>query len=314
MKSAIFKVVKPGLQTTVQDLGRNGFQAYGISPAGAMDSYSMEVANILVGNPSGEAVLEAALIGPQLEALNDLMLAVCGGDFSPTVDGKRVPMWKSILLRKGQVLSIGHCKLGARAYISISGGIDVPSVLDSKSTFVNGRFGGLEGRALQQGDILYGDPAVRKPFKSVPPELLPSYKKEIRVRVILGPHHERFTERSLQQFLSEEYLLTTKSNRMGLQLKGTKLEHRHGPDIISDAVPLGGIQVPASGQPIILMADRQTTGGYTRIGTVISTDIPKLAQAVPDTIVKFSQTTLQEAQGLYLERRRLLKHMALNTK
>ncbi|MEH7096708.1 biotin-dependent carboxyltransferase family protein [Neobacillus vireti] len=308
---AILKVWKPGLQTTVQDLGRYGYQQFGISPSGAMDTYSMQVANILVGNHNGEAVLEAAIIGPQVEAISDVAIAICGGDFTPHVDGAEVPMWKSFLLRKGQVLTVGHCQRGARAYIAIGGGIEVPFVLGSKSTFLNGKFGGLEGRALQKGDVLAGSPLIRKPYKMLHPELVPHYTKEMTIRVVIGPHENRFTEESIYRFLSEKFMVTHQANRMGYQLKGPKLEHIGGPDIISDPIPLGGIQVPASGQPIILLADRQTTGGYTRIGTVISVDIPRVAQAVPDSILHFSMVSVEEAQQHYLERQRLLRHLQL---
>ncbi|MGG3468138.1 biotin-dependent carboxyltransferase family protein [Neobacillus pocheonensis] len=314
MKTAIFKVLKPGLQTTVQDLGRYGYQQFGISPSGAMDTYSMQVSNILVGNLASEAVLEASIIGPVLEALSDITLAICGGDFTPKVDEREAPIWKSFLIKKGQILSAGSGKYGARAYIAISGGIDVPDVLGSKSTFMHGRFGGYDGRALQRGDILWGQPLIKKPFKSLIPELIPRYKKQIKVRFIPGPHQDRFTKESLKKFCTAEYVITPQSNRMGYQLKGPQLKHINGPDIISDPIPLGGIQVPASGQPIILMAERQTTGGYTRIGTVISVDIPLLAQAVPDTVVQFSIVSIEEAQRLYLQNQILLKHLSLAAK
>jgi antagonist of KipI len=311
MSKEIFRVWKPGLQTTVQDLGRHGYQQFGISPSGAMDSYSMQVANILVGNSCNEAVLESSLIGPELEALSDMVIAICGGDFTAKVDGKEIMLWRSFLLKKGQVLTIGPCLAGARTYMAIAGGIDVPIVLGSKSTFLSGKFGGFNGRALRKGDVLYGNPIIHKPFKSLKPELVPQYSKQLTIRVILGPHENRFSEQSIQLFFSDEFSMSHESNRMGCQLKGPMLEHNDGPDIISDAVPLGGIQVPASGQPIILMADRQTTGGYTRIGTVISADIPALAQAVPDTIIQFSKVSIEEAQREYIERLILLKHLQL---
>jgi len=239
MKTPIFSVIKPGVQTTVQDLGRYGYQHFGVSPAGAMDPYSMQVANLLVGNKLGEAVLEAAFIGPSLKALCDMVIAICGGDFSPNVDGQAVPMWKSFLLKKGQVVSVDQCKQGARAYIAIAGGIDVLPVLESKSTFINGSFGGHEGRALKKEDLLYGNPEIRKPFKFVHPDLIPIYEKQLQVRVILGPHHHLFTEQSRRLFLSKEYRISPQSNRMGYQLTGPKLEHSKGPDITSDPIPLG---------------------------------------------------------------------------
>jgi antagonist of KipI len=314
MKTAIFKVVKPGLLTTVQDLGRYGYQQFGISPSGAMDSYSMQVANILVGNHPGEAVLEAAFTGPVLEAINNLVIAICGGDFSPKVGHREVPLWKSFLMKKGETLSLGACKKGARAYIAIAGGIDVPVILNSKSTSLHGKFGGLGGRPLVINDLVYGVPVIRKPFKAMPREFIPNFNKEVTIRVILGPHEKRFSSESIEQFFSETFVVTTQSNRMGYQLKGPKLDHVQGSDIISDPIPLGGIQVPASGQPIILMADRQTTGGYTRIGTVISVDIPLLAQAVPDTNIHFVETSLEEAHRLYKERQLFLKHLSIAAK
>lgn len=315
MRKAIFNVIKPGLLTTVQDLGRYGYQQFGISPSGALDPYSMKAANILVGNHFGEAVLEVSFTGPLIEALHDTVIAVCGGDFSLKIDGDAVPMWRSLVLRKGQLLEIGRCPHGARGYLAVAGGIDVPVVLGSRSTFLNGKFGGFEGRTLQKGDILFGiHPFVKKPLKIWPSNLIPIYKRELEIKVLPGPHQHLFTEESLERFFGEKYLVTSKSNRMGYQLKGPELMHKRGPDIISDPVPLGGIQVPASGQPIILLAERQTTGGYTRIGTVISVDLPRLAQAVPGTEIHFAETTLQEAQRLYLQQHVLFKHLALAAK
>lgn len=310
MPIPILKVLKPGLQTTVQDLGRVGYQQYGISPSGAMDTFSMQMANILTGNSLGEAVLEASLTGPTLEVLADLVISFCGGNFSVTVDGNEAPMWKSMRIKKGQILSLGAARQGARGYLSVAGGFEVPLVMGSKSTYLNGGFGGVEGRSLQKGDILYGNPIFQIPLKFVHPSVIPPYEKKMEVRVILGPHQDCFARESIQAFLSEEFVVTPQSNRMGCQLKGPRLEHIEGPDIISDPVPLGGIQVPASGQPIILLAERQTTGGYTRIGTVISVDIPVLAQAAPGTSVRFREISLEEAHKAYTARRNLLRYMA----
>jgi antagonist of KipI len=310
MTMPLFKVLKPGLQTTVQDSGRQGYQQYGISPSGAMDSYSIELANILTGNPLDEAVLETAIVGPSLEALNDVTIAICGGELQPMVNGQEMPMWKGFIFKKGEVLSFGKLKSGARAYISFAGGMDIPLVLGSKSTFINGKLGGFNGRALVAGDILYGHPAVVK-NKFLHPDLIPEYKKQLTVRVILGPHIEKFTMDTIEQFLSSEYMISAQSNRMGYRLDGPKLSHIGGADIISDAIPLGGIQVPANGQPIILMAERQTTGGYARIATVISVDIPALAQAQPGSVIRFKNVSIEDAQGLYIERKRLFKCLSL---
>jgi antagonist of KipI len=310
MTMPLFKILKPGLQTTVQDSGRLGYQQYGISPSGVMDSYSMKLANILIGNPAGEAVLEAAIVGPSLEALNDVSIAICGGDLQPMVNGQEMQMWKSFVLKKGEALSFGKLKSGTRAYISFAGGINVPLVLGSKSTFINGKLGGFNGRALETGDILYGHPAVVK-NKFLHPDLIPEFKKQLAVRVILGPHLEKFTKGTIEQFFSNGYMISAQSNRMGYRLNGPKLSHLGGADIISDAIPLGGIQVPANGQPIILMAERQTTGGYARIATVISVDISVLAQAQPGSVIRFKKVSIEEAQDLYNERSRLFKCLSL---
>lgn len=310
MTEPIFKVLKSGLQTTVQDLGRTGYQQYGISPSGAMDSYSMQMANLLVGNPLGEAVLEAAVLGPRLEALIDASIAICGGDLEPLVNSSKVPMWKSFVLKKGDILSLGTAKSGARAYISFAGGIDVPLVLGSKSTFINGRLGGFKGRALESGDIIYGNPFVRK-NRFLHSSLIPEYAEEIEIRVILGPHSDKFSQIEKDRFLSSEFTITSQSNRMGFRLEGPKLATIGGSDIISDAIPLGGIQVPSNGQPIILLSERQTTGGYARIATVISVDIPLLAQAMPGTKIRFKEITISEAQEQYLKQKKLFKFLSV---
>jgi antagonist of KipI len=308
MKTPIFKVIKPGLQTTVQDLGRFGFREYGVSPSGAMDSYSLQMGNILVGNEIGDAALEAPLIGPVLLALHDISIAICGGDFTPKINDIEVPLWKSMVIKKGEILSFGRVKKGARTYISVAGGIQVPLVLRSKSTFLTGKFGGLDGRALEEGDILYGNPLIRR-NRYLDANLIPEYKNPLSVRVILGPHKEKFTPLGVATFLNEEYILSPQSNRMAFQLNGPMIEHRNGADIISDAIPFGGIQVPASGQPIILMAEHQTIGGYSRIGSVISTDLPLLAQSLPGTKIRFKEISLKSAQNLLIESKNRIKYL-----
>ncbi|MBT2640855.1 biotin-dependent carboxyltransferase [Bacillus sp. ISL-41] len=310
MTKPLFKVLKAGLQTTVQDIGRTGYQQYGITTSGAMDSYSMQMANLLVGNPIGEAGLEAAVLGPRLEALTDASIAICGGDLEPMVNSSKVPMWKSFVLKNGDILSFGAAKSGARAYISFAGGIDVPLVLGSKSTFINGKLGGFKGRALESGDLVHGNPFVRR-NRFLHSSLVPEYASEMDIRVIIGPHQDKFSQTEKDRFLSSEYTLTSQSNRMGYRLEGPQLETIGGSDIISDAIPLGGIQVPANGQPIILLSERQTTGGYARIATVISVDIPLLAQARPGTKIRFKEITVGEAQEQYLKQKKLFKFLSV---
>jgi antagonist of KipI len=273
-----------------------------------MDPYSLQMGNLLVGNVLGEAALEVPLIGPVLMALHDVSMAICGGNLSPKINGQEIPLWKSNVIKKGQILSFGELKEGVRTYISIAGGIDVPLVLNSKSTYLTGKFGGFEGRAIKEGDTLFGNPFTRR-NRFLHTQLIPKYTSPLRVRVIVGPHTDKFTPAGLETFLNDEYSISSQSNRMGYQLTGPKIEHRSTADIISDAIPLGGIQVPASGQPIILMAEHQTTGGYSRIGTVISADIPLLAQAQPGTSVRFMEISLQTAQDLLIARRRRLKSL-----
>jgi antagonist of KipI len=313
MKTPIFKVIKPGLQTTVQDLGRYGFREYGVSPSGAMDSYSLQMGNLLVGNVLGEAALEAPLIGPVLLALHDVSIAICGGNFTPKINNQEVPLWKCTVIKKGQTLSFGRVKEGARTYICVAGGIQVPYVLNSKSTYLSGKFGGLDGRALKEGDTLYGKPYIRR-NRFIHAKFIPEYMNPLTLRIIAGPHKDKFTPLGFETFLTGEYIISPQSNRMGYHLSGPKIEHSSTADIISDAIPLGGIQVPSSGQPIILMAEHQTTGGYSRIGSVISTDIPLLAQAKPGTRVRFKEISLQSAQNLIVESKNTIKYLNLLSK
>ncbi|WP_102261506.1 5-oxoprolinase subunit C family protein [Mesobacillus jeotgali] len=310
MTEPLLKVLKPGLQTTVQDLGRTGYQQYGISPSGALDSYSLQMANLLVGNPLYEAGLEVTMMGPSLGALKDVSMAICGGNLQPMVNKKKVSMWKSFVFRKGDILSFGKVESGARAYIGFAGGIDVPLVLGSKSTFINGTMGGFNGRALDAGDIVQGMPFVRK-NRFLHKDFIPEYHAQIEIRVILGPHLEKFHPDAIKRFLSNEYTISPQSNRMGYRLAGPELNHIDGADIISDAIPAGGIQVPSNGQPIILLAERQTTGGYARIATVISVDLPLLAQAMPGTKIRFAGITIEEAQELYRKQRKLFKVLSI---
>jgi antagonist of KipI len=308
MSKALFRVEKPGLLTTIQDAGRTGYQQYGIVVGGAMDRFSLHIANILVGNPPNEAALEVTLVGPTLEALADTVISICGANLSPTVNGERVPLWKSFLVKTGQKIEFGKPIEGARAYISVAGGFDVPLVMGSKSTDLKAAIGGGNGRALEKNTMLYGiDGDFSKRRRSLNIAEIPQYPKELTIRVVLGPHLQAFPSSTIELFLSSTYTISTQSDRMGYRLKGPRLVHKSSADIISEAIPLGGIQVPDNGEPIILMADRQTTGGYTRIATVISTDIPKLAQATTGCSVRFTAVSVEEAQQIYLEENRFIR-------
>lgn len=308
MSKPLFQVMKPGLLTTFQDLGRTGYQEFGVVVSGAMDDYALQMANLLVGNPKHEAALEVTLMGPTLKVIEDAVIAICGGNLSPKVNRKDVPMWKSFMVKKGEVIEFGPPVEGARAYISVAGGFELPTVMGSKSTFLKARIGGLNGRAIEREDILYGTEInYSTAGRSLHVGEIPRYKKEMIIRVCLGPHLRAFPDTSVKTFLSSVYEVTAQSDRMGYRLKGPAIKHQTSADIISEAIPLGGIQVPANGEPIILMADRQTTGGYTRIATVISTDISLLAQALPGSSIRFVAVTVGEAQKLYKKRARLFR-------
>jgi antagonist of KipI len=286
---------------TIQDLGRYGHQKSGIPVAGALDRFALETANRLVGNPPGAACLEVTLIGPELMFEQDTVIAITGADLSATLDGHLISLWTSHYVSAGSVLQFGKPVRGVRAYLAIAGGIDVPIVMGSRSTYLKGHIGGFQGRALQTGDILpIGEPAeTYAPRRlSKTPDYIASHGEETVVRVVLGPQEDHFTQEAITTFLSSTYRITPQSDRMGYRLEGTPLAHRGRAEIISDAIPEGAIQVPANGQPIILLADRQTTGGYPKIATVISADLPKLAQSAPGATVRFSAVTVEEAQEI----------------
>ncbi|MDQ0254678.1 antagonist of KipI [Evansella vedderi] len=313
------KVVKPGLFTTVQDLGREGYQEYGIVAAGAMDSFSLQVGNILVGNKEGEAGLEITLLGPELHIVNDGVIAICGANLSPSINGEPVPIWKAIKVKKGQFLTFGERKTGARAYLTIAGGIDVEPVFGSKSTYVKGGMGGYQGRPLQKGDLLKkGKDSFEDKGKYIGRALstkyTPRYGGTKTLRVIPGPDIGSFTEEALMSFFSSTYDISREADRMGYRLNGKKLTHKRNADIISDAISFGAIQVPANGQPIILMADRQTTGGYARIGAVISVDLPLLGQLIPGQSVTFQKISIEKAQELYRKKQKWFRYFKLETR
>lgn len=292
------KILDAGLLTTVQDLGRYGFQRYGVSASGVMDEYSAKIANKLVGNKVGEAVLETTLKGVQIEFLQNTAVAITGGNCDVTLNGTKIELWQSYLVNRGDILKMGICRSGLRNYLAFSGGIDVPIIMNSKSTNLKAKVGGFNGRKLMTGDVLsVGVGSLEAPL-TLNKHYIPTYSKDIKVGVILGQQDDHFTEAGIKTFLNETYTVTQESDRMGIRLSsvsGATIEHKNGADIISDGITFGAIQVPGSGQPIVMMADRQTTGGYTKIGNVISSDLAKLAQATPGTKVKFVEYTLEQA-------------------
>ncbi|WP_035187503.1 biotin-dependent carboxyltransferase family protein [Alteribacter aurantiacus] len=316
-KSGGLAVLKPGLLTTVQDLGREGYQQFGLGTSGAMDSYALQVANVLVGNWRDEAALELTAAGPTLRAEEDMVVAFTGANMLPSINGEPVSMWKSYAVFKGDDIRFGSAVNGVRAYMSVRGGVDVPVVMGSKSTAVRANIGGFNGRGLKKNDRLpigksEGALTVHTGRK-VLSEHIPDYGKSVCVRVVMGPQQEAFEEEALELFLNTDYRVTPESDRMGYRLKGAKpLCHRPsvGADIYSDAIAPGAIQVPGDGQPIILLADRQTTGGYTKIATVISVDLWKVAQLPPGGTISFEAVDVKSAQKLWREQEDILVQLS----
>lgn len=296
-----FKVIKPGSFTTVQDKGREGYQALGIPVAGAMDDFSLRLANLLLGKPEYEAVLETTFTGPELIFNCDEVIALTGADMGPQVNGSSVAMWTSIQVKKGDKLGFTGLKSGLRGYIGFSRGLDLPKIMGSRSTFTRGSLGGFEGRALKEGDLVpLGNKAPSSWGRSLRLEYLPLYRNEETLGVLMGPQDDYFSQEAKEIFLGSTYRITGQSDRMGYRLEGPKIPHLDGADIISDAIALGAIQVPGQGQPIIMMADRQTTGGYSKLASVIKKDLTRLAQMGPGGVVRFKELSLEEAHRLYI--------------
>lgn len=304
------QVVQPGWFSTVQDQGRYGYQQYGVSVAGAMDWFSTTVANRLVGNADDAAVLELTLKGPELEFEGDTHIAITGADLSPTIDGTCTPQWECVEVSGGSRLCFGTAHTGARTYLAIAGGINVPLVLGSRSTHCASETGGFKGRSLRQGDVLHaGQPlpsAESLPGTRLPDRLVPRYGKATRLRIIPGPHQDLFSATALATLTGFSYTVTPASNRMGYRLAGPRIVTKGPGHFISDCTTMGALQIPADGQPILLMADRQTTGGYPTIAVVITADLPLAAQLAPGDTSTFSLTTLAKAQAALREQRALL--------
>lgn len=289
----IFHIHKPGIMTTFQDMGRIGYQRFGVPVSGAMDTFALQVANILVGNSRNDACLEITLIGPELVALRPISVAITGADLQPLVNGHPVQMWKAFQMNEGDCLTFGNYQSGVHAYIAVAGGYDVPLIFGSKSTDLNSGFGNL----LKKGENIYGFPLEKHIGVGLSRKSIPIYEKTIDVGVVVGPHLDNFFQKDQEKFFQTTFTVGANSNRMGYRLEASDFSLQTTGDIWSDAIPFGGIQVPPNGQPIILMADRQTTGGYPRIGTVISSDLPKIAQLPPKGKIRFHPVSVEEAQA-----------------
>ncbi|MET0851531.1 MAG: biotin-dependent carboxyltransferase family protein [Candidatus Rokuibacteriota bacterium] len=297
-------VREAGPLTTVQDLGRLGHLRVGIPPSGPVDRAAFLLANRLVGNPDGAAGLECTLVGPRLEFADDRVVAVTGAEMPVSLNGTEAPRWTSVAVRAGDVLRLGPARAGARAYVAVSGGIQTPLALGSRSTYVRGQLGGLDGRALRTGDTLPLGPAgVSRPSR-VRRDRIPDYAAPLEARVVLGPQDDRFTAAGIAAFLDGVYEMLPQSDRMGARFRGPRIEHARGHDIMSDGIALGGIQVVGDGQPIVLLVDRQSTGGYTKIATVCSFDVDRVGQLKPGQPIRFRRIGVADAHALLAARRR----------
>lgn len=301
MSAGFLEVVAPGLMTSVQDLGRFGAQALGMPVAGATDPLALRLANAVVGNPENTAALEIGYLGPTLTAVADGVRVVLGGKAKLSVqpadggEARSAKPWRSLLLRRGDRLTIGAVEDGAIAYLAVAGGFAIQPFMGSLSTYMRSGLGGFEGRALKAGDRLPLNTAAAEGDEREAADSIDYGSGPIRV--VLGPQEDRFTPRGIETFLAATYAVTKEADRMGIRLEGEVIEHVRGADIASEGVVTGSIQVPGNGQPIILMADRQTTGGYTKIATVISADLPRIGRMKPGDTLQFAAVTVAEAEA-----------------
>ncbi|WP_368488258.1 biotin-dependent carboxyltransferase family protein [Clostridium sp. BJN0013] len=317
-------VLKSGFLTTIQDLGRVGYQKYGVIVGGAMDTYALRVGNILIGNKEGEGALEITLIGPYLSMPKGTLFSITGGDFLPTIDEKTVPMWRPVYLNRDAILKFSNCRLGCYGYLCVAGGFDVPEIMGSKSTYIKAKIGGYSGRALKEGDRINLNPPevqsvniINTLWKKSASQIFTTvnwyvrgYKEENSahsfIRIVRGRNFKDFTEGSLKRFFHDPFKISHQSDRMGYRLLGPTLKLRKTFDMISEAVSFGTVQIPLDGNPIILLADRQTTGGYPKIGEIASVDIGKIVRMKPGEKIIFREISLKDAESLYFNREKYI--------
>jgi antagonist of KipI len=297
----------PGLFTTVQDLGREGFGSMGVSASGAADPMSLRIGNRLVGNPDGTAALEMTLVGGAFTFERAAVIAVTGADFGPSLDGVALPMWTSIEIREGQTLKFGSSRSGARAYLCVQGGIAVETFLGSASTHVLSGLGGFEGRALRKGDRVEVG-AANSLFRqiAISPNALESLQPRKVIRITDGPQSDWFAKSSWKTLCGNTFRISEQSNRMGIRVEGPPIPLDASREMHSEGVSLGAIQVPPSGQPIILFVEQQTTGGYPKIANVISADLHSLGQLRPRDEIRFERIEMSEARSLLIQQEALL--------
>lgn len=299
MSESILRVVEPGLSTTVQDAGRFGYQRFGVSVSGAVDIESLSLANRLAGNPADSAALEMTMSGGAYEVLADrLAVALCGADMPLSLDGKPAAPNRTHVLRRGARIEVGMARSGLRAYLAVGGGIDVPPVLGSRATHLRSGLGGIEGRALQGGDLLPGEPPASVSLLRLKQDRRPYFGGV--VRVVAGPQADAFEPGALRMLTAGRYRLSSQIDRMAARLDGPVLPFRDGFNIVSDGIVAGSIQVPGHGHPLVLLADRQTTGGYPKIATAITPDIALIGQRRPHERIRFRTVSADEAEDVFI--------------
>lgn len=305
---------KAGLFTTIQDLGRPGLRRFGISGGGAMDASSLRIANLLVGNPENSAAIEVTMNGPEILFEQPAEIALCGADLSPAINGIDASMWRPLQIAAGDVLSFGVPKSGCRTYLAVAGGIQVPIVMDSASTLTRAGIGGFCGRALRKGDRLeFGGKEQTEDRERANWFVSPHFKTDVPadpvIRLLKGRHHALFGADSQERLTEELFVVTNEADRMGYRLDGPPLTLERPQELLSEAVIPGTIQVPPSGNPIVLMADCQTTGGYPKIGQIAAADLPVVAQLRPGQQVRFELISMEQAQEAWLVQERQLRQL-----
>jgi biotin-dependent carboxylase-like uncharacterized protein len=305
-------VLQPGLFSTIQDEGRPDYLAYGLPRAGVMDRYASRMANLLCGNPLSAALIEMTMTGVSLRFEQPCRIAICGAAMSPRLNTAVIDLWDGVDVQAGDILEMSYAQSGCRSYLAISGGIETSVILGSRSTYTRANIGGINGRQLRVDDrFSLGElpPVQVQPIK-LDCELIPVYTEDISLRVLLGPQDDLFLPEGIQALITGEYRITDEADRMGYRLEGPLIRHVDKADIVSDALCSGAIQVPGNGQPIVMMADCGTTGGYTKIATVIAADLWKLAQAKPQDRVRFVLCSESEAVQALAEEREKYRRVA----
>lgn len=307
-----FKVLTPGGYTTVQDLGRHGFAHCGVPVSGTLDRFSARIANLLVGNDESSALLELTVMGPSIEILSDMDIALSGASMAMTINEKPVAQWQSVRVKSGDILAISQITEGCRSYLAFGGGIEVPSVMGSFATYAGGKLGGFKGRPLKAGDTIFcHDTQLLARPRILPGDFIPSYPSRVILRVIPGPQEDYFNMDSTPMFDSD-YMVTAKADRMGYRLQGEPIPIKEDmpKSIVSEPAMPGSIQIPPDEQPIILLVE-QTVGGYAKIATVISSDLPRMAQATPGDTIAFEKIDLNTAHDIHKKEKQKLDTIKL---